>query len=50
MKILCFIVVLTSSFFARCQKGSPKNVIGIVIDQMCYDYSCRFEKNYSEDG
>ena len=50
MKILCFILVLSACFFARSQRESPKIIIGIVVDQMCYDYLYRFEKNYSESG
>ena len=44
MKIICFILLITAGLFARCQKESPKIVIGIVVDQMCYDYLYRFEK------
>lgn len=28
----------------------PKLVVGIVVDQMCYDYLYRFEDNYSKKG
>jgi predicted AlkP superfamily pyrophosphatase or phosphodiesterase len=28
----------------------PKLVVGIVVDQMCYDYLYRFEKKYCKDG
>ena len=50
MRIICFILAVSAGLFARCQKESPKIIIGIVVDQMCYDYLYRFEKNYSEDG
>ena len=50
MRIICFILLVTTGLFARCQKESPKIVIGIVVDQMCYDYLYRFEKNYSKNG
>ena len=50
MRIVCFILLITAGLFARCQKELPKIVIGIVVDQMCYDYLYRFEKNYSENG
>ena len=29
---------------------SPKLVVGIVVDQMRYDYLTRFESHYSEGG
>lgn len=32
------------------QNSKPKLVVGIVIDQMRYDYLYRFEKYYGEDG
>lgn len=32
------------------QSNSPKLVVGIVVDQMCYDYLYRFYSKYSEDG
>ena len=31
-------------------KTSPKLVVGIVVDQMRYDYLTRFESHYSEGG
>ncbi|MFT6982614.1 MAG: hypothetical protein ACJAUD_001381, partial [Crocinitomicaceae bacterium] len=32
------------------QKESPKLLVGIVVDQMCYDYLYRFYDKYSDDG
>ncbi|NRA13803.1 MAG: alkaline phosphatase family protein [Crocinitomicaceae bacterium] len=32
------------------QKDSPKLIVGIVVDQMCYDYLYRFYDKYSNDG
>ena len=29
---------------------TPKLVVGIVVDQMCYDYLYRFDHNFSKDG
>ncbi len=38
-------------FLANAQvKNSPKLVVGIVVDQMCYDYLYRFEEKYGKDG
>ncbi len=50
MKVLCFIIAMTAGLFVRCQKELPKIIIGIVVDQMCYNYLNRFDKNYSENG
>jgi predicted AlkP superfamily pyrophosphatase or phosphodiesterase len=29
---------------------TPKLIVGIVVDQMCYDYLYRFDHNFSKDG
>ena len=48
-----FIIIIFFSFsitsFSQRQT-SPKIVVGIVVDQMCYDYLYRFESNFSEGG
>lgn len=44
----CF---LLSSFWAYSQShGKPKLVVGIVVDQMCYDYLYRYENKLSDKG
>ncbi|WP_010181631.1 alkaline phosphatase PafA [Aquimarina agarilytica] len=46
---MCFFVLasfLVSSLWAQ----KPKLVVGIVVDQMRFDYLTRFEKRYSENG
>ncbi len=56
-----FILVLFVAFSANSQKKdktegaipikvSPKLVVGIVVDQMRYDYLTRFYNHYGEDG
>ena len=50
MKFLSVTAALIIVFITHSQKESPKIVIGIVVDQMCYDYLYRFEKNYSKRG
>lgn len=51
-----FFVILFSSFFINCintnKKTSqkPKLVVGIVVDQMRYDYLTRFANRYGEGG
>lgn len=41
--------VLSTSSFAQ-QKDSPKLLVGIVVDQMCYEYLYRFYPKFSEGG
>lgn len=50
MKITILISILVSSFFGLSQKQKPKLVIGIVIDQMRYDYLTRYWDKYGEGG
>jgi len=50
MKFLSITAALIIAFITHSQKESPKIMIGIVVDQMCYDYLYRFEKNYSKRG
>ena len=49
MKIYKYIIVLLLSFnsFAQTQ---PKLIVGIVVDQMRYDYLYRFSAKYSKGG
>ncbi|MFM7668147.1 MAG: alkaline phosphatase family protein [Bacteroidota bacterium] len=44
--ILCLLVV----FPAFAQKQKSKIIVGIVIDQMCYDYLYRFQDKFSATG
>lgn len=50
MKNVCFFTLLLMTFYVNSQKKTPKIIIGIVIDQMCYDYLYRFQNNFSESG
>ena len=51
MKSACLIIgFFWCGLFTYSQKNKPKIIIGIVVDQMCYDYLYRFDKNYSEYG
>ena len=51
MKIILLIVVIFSvNFSFGQQEKSPKLVVGIVVDQMCYDYIYRYYSKYSEGG
>ncbi len=51
MKILITSIFILSTVFSfGQQKDSPKLVVGIVVDQMCYDYIYRYYSKYSEGG
>jgi predicted AlkP superfamily pyrophosphatase or phosphodiesterase len=54
MKKIVFFSLLATSLHALAQKSSsverPKLVVGIVVDQMRYDYLFRFWDKYSDDG
>lgn len=52
MKVLTLLVSLFISFsiFAQAENAKPKVVVGIVIDQMRYDYLARFYDKYSDNG
>ena len=51
MKSAFSILFLILSFGSLTQKNTaPKLVVGIVIDQMCYDYLYRFYDRYGNDG
>ena len=46
--VLLFLCWTNQSVFS--QKEAPKLVVGIVIDQMCYDYLYRFYPNFGKGG
>ena len=48
ISIVLFFCSIIHSVFS--QKDAPKLVIGIVIDQMCYDYLYRFYPNFGKGG
>ena len=47
---LSLVLVLGSWFFALNAQDRPKLVVGIVIDQMRWDYLYRFYEDYGNDG
>ena len=49
-KILFSLIVIVLSNVLNAQSPKPKLVIGIVVDQMRFEYLTRFENHYSEDG
>lgn len=53
MKYLLVLLVFCSGFISNpsfSQKNAPKVVVGIVVDQMCYDYLYRFYPQFGKDG
>lgn len=50
MKRLVILSLLAIPFFSFAQKQKPKIVIGIVVDQMRYDYLTRFWDKYGDGG
>lgn len=53
MKRIAFVVLIgafTGLCFGQNTKETPKLVVGIVVDQMRFDYLTRFEKHYSAKG
>lgn len=50
MKLFIVLGLISLSIFGMAQKQKPKLVIGIVVDQMRYDYLTRFWDKYSDGG
>lgn len=53
MKSISIVNTLLFSFFGSLlfsQNDSPKLMVGIVVDQMCYEYLYRFRDHYTEGG
>ena len=51
LKITVVLLLLTQlHVFAQQDTSKTKLVVGIVVDQMRYDYLTRFENHYSDDG
>ncbi|SDG90986.1 alkaline phosphatase PafA [Psychroflexus sediminis] len=45
-----FLLLIQVQLFAQDIPGKAKLVVGVVVDQMRYDYLTKFQKDYSEDG
>ena len=50
MKLTHTLIIALSFFTSFAQSEKPKLVVGIVVDQMRYDYLKRFEDRFGEDG
>jgi predicted AlkP superfamily pyrophosphatase or phosphodiesterase len=45
-----FVLVLMSAQLLKAQNSSPKIVVGLVVDQMRWDYLYKYKDRYGEDG
>ncbi|MFM8241695.1 MAG: alkaline phosphatase family protein, partial [Crocinitomicaceae bacterium] len=51
MKFIILISLFSLSNFLFSQRNTkPKLVVGIVVDQMCYEYLYRYQPNFSKNG
>ncbi|MFD0964734.1 alkaline phosphatase PafA [Pseudofulvibacter geojedonensis] len=49
-KYLLGVILLLNVMFLSAQESQPKLVVGIVVDQMRYDYLTRFQDKYVDGG
>ena len=51
MKTSIFLAALSFTLFVNAQKNdASKLIVGIVVDQMCYEYLYRFQDQFGKDG
>ena len=48
--VVLLLLVSQIQLFAQNRSGSTKLVVGVVVDQMRFDYLTKFEDHYSNDG
>ena len=48
--LVALLFVLTFNYYGYVQEEQPKLVVGIVVDQMRYDYLTRFYEKYGDGG
>lgn len=48
--IVISLLSISFSIQSFAQKSKPKLVVGIVVDQMCYEYLYRYQSKYSDKG
>ena len=49
-RFFLFLLVLMSAHLLRAQSPKPKIVVGIVVDQMRWDYLYKYKDRYGDDG
>jgi predicted AlkP superfamily pyrophosphatase or phosphodiesterase len=51
MKYWSTLFLFSSTLFLSAQKNdSPKLIVGVVVDQMCYEYLYRYQDKFGKDG
>jgi predicted AlkP superfamily pyrophosphatase or phosphodiesterase len=48
--LFCLMLITSFSGFAQQKTSKPKLVVGVVVDQMRYDYLTRFYERFGNDG
>jgi predicted AlkP superfamily pyrophosphatase or phosphodiesterase len=46
---ICLLIIICYSF-GYSQQGKSKIIVGVVVDQMCYDYLYRFQSRFGKQG
>jgi len=49
-QLLAILILCLSTNGHAQQKDQPKLIVGIVVDQMCYEYLYRFQEKYGKNG
>ncbi|MBL4861715.1 MAG: alkaline phosphatase family protein [Crocinitomicaceae bacterium] len=49
-RLIAITITLCSTFAIGQQKNAPKLIVGIVVDQMCYEYLYRYQAKFSDGG
>lgn len=49
-KLLSLVILLSQLTYAQNNHQTPKLIVGIVVDQMRYDYLIKFQKNFTKGG
>jgi len=49
-KLILFIIFFIQINLFAQKTSTPKLVVGIVVDQMRYDYLIKFQKNFTKGG
>jgi len=48
--VVCLFITITTYSQTNTNNGKPKLIVGIIVDQMRYDYLSRFYDKFSENG
>ncbi len=50
IQIILIIILFSSPYYSQYKNTTPQLIIGIVVDQMRYDYLIKFRKNFTKGG